>query len=76
MTSINAQSWPAFPGPILIFLHPRAILHDESVYGPDVQAFKPERFLNTKIQFPEEVFGFGRRICPGVWMADSTLPGT
>ena len=40
--------------------------------------FKPERFLFTEGQLPEPdahklSFGFGRRICPGRLLADSTL---
>lgn len=40
--------------------------------------FRPERFLATEKQQPEEdpssySFGFGRRICPGRFLADNTL---
>lgn len=50
----------------------RAILHDESVF-PDPNVFKPERFLDASggatSDFPDAAFGFGRRICPGRFMA-------
>ncbi|EMD37266.1 hypothetical protein CERSUDRAFT_50620 [Gelatoporia subvermispora B] len=52
----------------------RAILHDEDVY-PNSPAFDPDRFmrdgaLNTELQDPATVaLGFGRRICPGRYMA-------
>ena len=53
----------------------RAILHDESVY-PDPYVFKPERFLgpdNTATtNFPDAAFGFGRRVCPGRFMAHAS----
>ena len=51
----------------------RAILHDETVF-PESGRFKPERFLTADSKpnntpFPDAVFGFGRRICPGRYMA-------
>lgn len=51
-----------------------AILHDEATF-PEPDVFKPERFLptsaddSTKIPFPDAAFGYGRRICPGRYMA-------
>ncbi|KAI2466346.1 putative cytochrome P450 oxidoreductase OrdA-like protein [Annulohypoxylon bovei var. microspora] len=51
--------------------------HDPDVYH-DPMAFKPERFLETDGRVPEPdphmfVFGFGRRICPGRYLADNSL---
>jgi cytochrome P450 len=52
----------------------RAILHDEAVY-PDPHAFKPERWLKSDGQLdpdakdPLAFFGFGRRLCPGRYLA-------
>ncbi|KZS91039.1 cytochrome P450 [Sistotremastrum niveocremeum HHB9708] len=43
---------------------------------PDPQEFRPERFLDPKNrqQDPRQIaFGFGRRICPGKELADSTI---
>ncbi|TFK61434.1 cytochrome P450 [Pluteus cervinus] len=58
----------------------RAILHDESMFGPDTHLFKPERFLtkdrkelDPSVPHPEMAFGYGRRICPGRFIAYSTI---
>ncbi|KAF8500025.1 cytochrome P450 [Gautieria morchelliformis] len=50
-----------------------AILHDETVYGPDTEHFEPERFLRQGARDPSAAFGFGRRICPGCHLADNTI---
>ncbi|KAI0313556.1 cytochrome P450, partial [Amylostereum chailletii] len=46
--------------------------HDESVY-PDPMSFKPERFLHgEKVREPNTIaFGWGRRICPGRFLAEN-----
>ncbi|KAG1867957.1 cytochrome P450 [Suillus subalutaceus] len=52
-----------------------AILHDADVY-PDPLIFSPERFSDQKKnhdlginKLPWPAFGFGRRMCPGRWLA-------
>jgi len=46
---------------------------------PEPHVFKPERFLtpdgklNPQVKDPEAPWGFGRRICPGRKMANSTM---
>ncbi|KAJ7251375.1 cytochrome P450 [Mycena rebaudengoi] len=54
-----------------------AMLYDEIAY-PDPDKFNPDRFLlngrlNPAVRDPSLVFGFGRRVCPGRHMAQSTL---
>ncbi|KAK4074870.1 uncharacterized protein Triagg1_5019 [Trichoderma aggressivum f. europaeum] len=49
------------------------IHHDPQTY-PDPFRFSPERFLKPRNEpDPVEAFGYGRRICPGRYMADDTL---
>ncbi|KAL7931755.1 cytochrome P450 [Trichoderma chlorosporum] len=48
--------------------------HDASVY-PDPYKFNPDRFLAPRSE-PDPrwtIFGFGRRVCPGRYLADSSL---
>ncbi|KAF8703128.1 cytochrome p450, partial [Rhizoctonia solani] len=52
-----------------------AILHDPDIYS-DPYVFRPERYLESKpAPDPRKyIFGFGRRICPGIHIAyDSTF---
>jgi len=54
-----------------------AMLHDPEMY-PDPLAFNPERFspenqANGLNQIPDPAFGFGRRLCPGKFLAFDTL---
>ncbi|KAF2260004.1 O-methylsterigmatocystin oxidoreductase [Lojkania enalia] len=51
--------------------------HDPSVY-PSPMTFRPERHLSTPDHKPEPdprnyIFGYGRRICPGRYVADNAL---
>jgi len=57
---------------------PRAILRDPETYlEPDV--FNPDRFLNkanageSHLDSLSATFGYGRRICPGRYMAEAQL---
>ncbi|KAJ3524602.1 hypothetical protein NM688_g8533 [Phlebia brevispora] len=56
-----------------------AILHDEAIYR-DADEFNPDRFiaadgsLDTGLLNPEDfAFGFGRRICPGRYLAAALI---
>ena len=51
--------------------------HDPAVY-PDPMTFRPERFIETPTHSPERdprdfIFGFGRRVCPGRYVADNAV---
>ncbi|KAF9067150.1 O-methylsterigmatocystin oxidoreductase [Rhodocollybia butyracea] len=53
------------------------LYNDPKVY-PQPERFSPERFLasegNSKQKDPREyLFGFGRRVCPGVHLADASV---
>ncbi|QRW10076.1 cytochrome P450 family protein [Ceratobasidium sp. AG-Ba] len=49
----------------------RAITHDPAIY-PDPETFNPKRFFEEPIP-SATVFGWGRRICSGLHIVDSTL---
>ncbi|KAG1801739.1 cytochrome P450 [Suillus subaureus] len=54
----------------------RAISRDPDVF-PDPNAFKPDRWLDTEGRVRDDlkffVFGFGRRVCPGQHVANSSV---
>ena len=61
------------PKGTMVFGNLWALLRDESIYGPDVDKYIPERFLNKEgainptkeFYLYDTAFGWGRRICPG-----------
>jgi cytochrome P450 len=54
----------------------RLFTHDADVY-PDPMRFNPDRFMDPSSTPPPDprdyVFGFGRRVCPGKLLADSSV---
>nr|VWO99284.1 Uncharacterized protein [Ganoderma boninense] len=62
-----------------VFVNMWALLHDPEVY-PQPDDFIPERFLDAEGKLDVQgrdpthvMFGFGRRLCPGRYFAESTL---
>ncbi|KAI0802036.1 cytochrome P450 [Irpex lacteus] len=65
------------PADSTIMANQWAMLRDERVY-PDPYRFDPDRFLEGEGHTPQDdprnvAFGFGRRICPGMDLAENTL---
>ncbi|PSS06488.1 hypothetical protein PHLCEN_2v3717 [Hermanssonia centrifuga] len=66
------------PNGSIVVVNSWAMLHDPVVY-PDPDRFMPERFLTDKgeldpdVPEPAAAFGFGRRVCPGMYMASDSL---
>ena len=69
------------PGGSIVIGNTWAILHDPEMF-PDPDSFRPERFLSQKSRsgltevdspLPLSVFGYGRRLCPGRFMARASL---
>ncbi|EOA26962.1 hypothetical protein CARUB_v10023058mg [Capsella rubella] len=57
-----------------VIINAWAIQRDPAVWGPDAEEFKPERHLNTTLDYHGKdvnyiPFGSGRRICPGIGLA-------
>jgi cytochrome P450 len=71
--SIHSVNWWAARAiqvaPLLIIAR-RSMFRDPVVYGTDVDAFRPERFLGPNPpRDPVAVFGYGRRACLGRYFA-------
>jgi cytochrome P450 len=62
------------PKNTLLFPASASLTHDPEVYHSPME-FKPERFFEPFNEPPptDIVFGFGRRACPGRWIADQTI---
>ncbi|KAL4262795.1 cytochrome P450 family protein [Pleurotus pulmonarius] len=56
-----------------------SIMHDEGLF-PEPSVFRPERYISPNAEESQQAseavrsaFGFGRRICPGLHLAESSL---
>jgi len=52
-----------------------SLLHSEDDFGPEPDKFNPERYFLPGVRDPATTgaFGYGRRICPGRYMAENSL---
>jgi len=64
------------PANTVVWANVWGILHDEENY-PAPHEFNPDRFVEPASpgvnQYPSEAFGFGRRICPGRYLAENSI---
>ncbi|KAJ7748815.1 cytochrome P450, partial [Mycena maculata] len=62
------------PAGSIVMANVWSILRDPAVF-PDPQEFRPEHFLNDKraLDVATCIFGFGRRSCPGVHFAETSM---
>ncbi|QRV89138.1 cytochrome P450 family protein [Ceratobasidium sp. AG-Ba] len=62
------------PAESLVVANVWKIMHDPEVY-PEPDRFKPERFLvdNPPPEPENYAFGFGRRLCPGIHIAQQSM---
>ncbi|EJD05111.1 cytochrome P450 [Fomitiporia mediterranea MF3/22] len=69
------RSW-VIPDGTIVISNIWQMMRDEAVFQKPGE-FVPERFLNKTLSGEEDpsviVFGFGRRVCPGKYLADTTL---
>ncbi|KII84582.1 hypothetical protein PLICRDRAFT_117752, partial [Plicaturopsis crispa FD-325 SS-3] len=79
LTTEDAYEGYRIPAGTIVLPNEWAILHNEAVY-PNPSTFSPERFLDSEGHIDRSVkdpafaaFGFGRRICPGRYLAMSSL---
>lgn len=79
VTSDDEYNGYSIPNGTSILPNVWAMLHDADVY-PDPLVFSPERFSDQKRnddlginKLPWPAFGFGRRMCPGRWLAYETV---
>jgi len=67
-----------FPKDVTVISTLHTIHHDQQIWGPHANTFRPERFLNqdeTQVIRHEALmpFSVGRRVCPGKDLASDTL---
>ncbi|KIM33242.1 hypothetical protein M408DRAFT_151524 [Serendipita vermifera MAFF 305830] len=74
----EADVWKGYviPKGTMVMTNIGFMMTDERIWGPTAEQFQPERFLSPDAStLPDAAsipFGFGRRICPGRYMAERT----
>ncbi|KIJ39742.1 hypothetical protein M422DRAFT_32557 [Sphaerobolus stellatus SS14] len=63
------------PKGALVFGNSWFLLREEADFGPDTEKFDPGRFMEPGRRDPGQTgaFGYGRRVCPGRYMAENSL---
>lgn len=73
--TVNGETYDV-PSGTTVIANVSAIHHDDRLF-PEPHLFKPERYLHPdgsyNSEMPTAVFGFGRRICPGMHLAEGGL---
>ncbi|CAL1708515.1 unnamed protein product [Somion occarium] len=81
LTQDDVYRGRVLPKGTIVWANIWTMLHDENIF-PDPTEFRPERFLDEfgkqrtleRHEDPSVIgFGFGRRICPGMFFADNTV---
>ncbi|KAH9059342.1 cytochrome P450 [Lactarius vividus] len=76
VTRDDEQDGYLIPEGTTILVNVWGMMRDESVYS-NPQVFNPERFIASETKSaeadPRACFGFGRRVCPGVRVAEGSL---
>ncbi|KAK4206687.1 Pisatin demethylase [Rhypophila decipiens] len=67
-----------FPEGVALSIHPYSMMRDTTIWGPDANEFKPERWLDEKLGVAEMdkyymPFGRGYASCPGINLAKIEL---
>ncbi|KIJ28821.1 hypothetical protein M422DRAFT_189274 [Sphaerobolus stellatus SS14] len=63
------------PKGAIVFGNSWFLLREEADFGPDMEKFDPGRFMESGRRDPGQTgaFGYGRRVCPGRYMAENSL---
>jgi len=73
LTSDDIYNGFFLPKDSIVIGNVHAIMHDESMF-PDPDAFSPDRYLDpASNKSLDIIFGFGGRLCPGRYLARSTI---
>ncbi|KAM5541056.1 hypothetical protein V8D89_005367 [Ganoderma adspersum] len=75
LTTDDTYNGHFLPKGATVYANIHAMMQDEQMF-PEPETFKPERFLDTdnpRLQNFTLHFGFGRRICPGMYIANQAI---